>query len=157
MQKITPFLWFNGNAEEAIQFYAAIFKDSKTTSMLRVDTNGGPTPEGTLLTATFELAGQQFIALNGGPQFTFNEAVSFFISCDTQDEVDMYWSKLSAGGSTGQCGWLKDKFGLSWQVVPVALGKMLADPDAAKAARVLQAMLTMEKLDIAALEKAYEG
>ena len=144
MQKITPFLWFDGKAEEAAKFYASIFKNSKITS-------ASP------MSATFELDGQKFIALNGGPQFKFTEAVSFFVSCETQEEIDYFWERLSAGGTEQQCGWLKDKFGLSWQIVPPILGEMLSDDDEAKSQRVMQAMLKMVKLDIKKLKAAYAG
>ncbi|MBI2766377.1 MAG: VOC family protein [Chloroflexi bacterium] len=150
MQKITPFLWFDDNAEEAMTFYTSIFKDSKI-----VDRR--PSPDGKMLTGTFELAGQQFMALNGGPAFRFTEAISFFVSCKTQEEVDELWGKLSAGGEESQCGWLKDKFGLSWQIIPEALGELLADPDPEKAGRVMQAMLQMGKIDVRKLEEAYAG
>jgi predicted 3-demethylubiquinone-9 3-methyltransferase (glyoxalase superfamily) len=145
MQTITPFLWFNGNVEEAVRFYASVFPNTRIE-------NANPAQ------ATFELLGQKFMALNGGPAFKFNEAVSFFLSCDTQDEVDTYWRKLLAdGGSESQCGWLKDKFGLSWQVIPRQLGRYLSDPDRTKAKRVMDAMLTMKKIDVAALDRAYAG
>ena len=151
MQKITPFLWFDNNAGAAVDYYTSIFKDSKVIS-------SSPGADGNVQTATFELNGQQFIALNGGPEFPFTEAVSFFVSVETQDEVDYYWARLTAGGGEeSQCGWLKDKFGLSWQIVPTALGDMLGSPDREKAGRALQAMLKMRKLDIAALKAAYEG
>lgn len=157
MQKITPFLWFDGNAEEAVNFYCSVFKDAKAGEMVRVG-KAGPGPEGSVLVATFELFGQKFSALNGGPNFKFNEAVSFVVNCENQEEVDYYWNKLTAdGGQPSQCGWLKDKFGLSWQVTPTALPKMLGDKDPAKAARVMQAMMKMGKLDIDVLEEAYEG
>lgn len=157
MQKITPFLWFDGNAEEAVDFYCSVFKDAKRGETVRVG-KAGPGPEGSVLTASFELFGQKFAVLNGGPQFKFNEAVSFVINCESQEEVDHYWDKLTAnGGQPSQCGWLKDKFGLSWQVTPAILPKMLGDKDPAKAARAMQAMMKMAKLDIAVLEEAYEG
>lgn len=155
MQKITPFLWFDGKAEEAVNFYTAIFKNSKVVGMSRWG-EGSPFPKGQIMSATFELAGQQFYAIDAGPQFKFTEAVSFFVNCEAQEEVDYYWEKLSAGGEKSRCGWLKDKFGVSWQVVPTVLGKMLQDRDAAKVGRVLQAMLQMDKFDIAALERAFE-
>ena len=153
MQKITPFLWFNGQAEEAMNFYLSLFKDSR---VVRVSRNGagGPGPAGTVLVATFQLAGQEFTVLNGGPQFKFTEAISLVINCETQDEVDHYWEQLSAGGATGDCGWLKDKYGLSWQVTPTVLTELLADPDQEKADRVLRAMMQMTKLDIATLKAA---
>jgi predicted 3-demethylubiquinone-9 3-methyltransferase (glyoxalase superfamily) len=156
MQKITPYLWFDNNAEEAINFYTGIFKNSKISSVSRYG-DGAPMPSGTLMSATFELEGQQFMALNGGPHFKFNEAISLFVDCDTQAEVDDLWAKLIAGGGEqGQCGWLKDRFGLSWQIIPSQLGQLLSDPDPEKAQRVMQAMLQMKKIDIAALERAYE-
>jgi predicted 3-demethylubiquinone-9 3-methyltransferase (glyoxalase superfamily) len=153
-QKITPFLWFDANAEEAAKFYVSIFKDSKIARVARYG-DAGPGPQGSVMTVEFRLAGQDFVALNGGPQFRFTEAISFVVNCETQKEVDEYWSKLSAGGQEVQCGWLKDKFGLSWQVVPTVLGKMLADPDPQRSKRVMEAMLQMKKIDIAGLEKAY--
>jgi predicted 3-demethylubiquinone-9 3-methyltransferase (glyoxalase superfamily) len=157
MQKITPFLWFDNNAEEAINFYTGIFKDAKIVSASRFPEGApGPAPSGSLMSATFQLAGQQFMALNGGPQFKFTEAVSLFVDCETQQEVDYFWDKLSEGGEPGPCGWLKDKFGLSWQVIPKALGEMLGDKDPAKSQRVMQAMLQMSKIDIAALKRAYD-
>jgi predicted 3-demethylubiquinone-9 3-methyltransferase (glyoxalase superfamily) len=157
MQKIRPFLWFDDNAEEAINFYSSIFDDAKVLDESRWG-EGGPVPAGTLMTATFQLAGQEFLALNAGPQFKFNEAISFLINCESQDEVDNYWNKLTAdGGEESQCGWLKDKFGLSWQVIPSALGRLMSDPDPEKAGRVMQAMLQMQKIDIAELERAHAG
>ena len=150
-QKITPFLWFDNNAEEALNFYVSIFKDSRITSVRRFG------PNNTVLTATFELSGQQFMVLNGGPRYKFTEAVSLFVKCETQDEVDEYWNKLLEGGTPQQCGWLKDKFGLSWQIIPNALGELLSDKDPAKANRVMQAMLKMTKIDVAQLKEAYEG
>src|SRR5437867_945566 len=155
MQKITPFLWFDDNAEEAINFYTSIFKNSKIIEMSRFPPNG-PGPAGKLMSATFELEGQEFMALNGGPTFKFTEAISLFVDCKTQAEVDDLWEKLSAGGEKGQCGWLKDKFGLSWQIVPTALGELLGSTDPAKAQRVMQAMLQMTKLDIKGLQQAAE-
>jgi predicted 3-demethylubiquinone-9 3-methyltransferase (glyoxalase superfamily) len=155
MQKITPFLWFNDQAEEAMNFYASIFKNSKVVSVNRYG-DAGPGPAGTVMTATFQLDGQEFMALNGGPEFKFTEAISFFVNCETQEEVDELWQKLSEGGEEGPCGWLKDKFGLSWQIVPKALGEMLSDPDPAKSQRVMQAMLQMKKIEIPLLEQAYE-
>jgi predicted 3-demethylubiquinone-9 3-methyltransferase (glyoxalase superfamily) len=154
MQKITPFLWFDGKAEEAMNFYVSIFKNSKTVSVARCG-EGGPGPKGTVMTATFQLDGQNFIALNGGPMFTFSPAISFFVNCETQPEVDELWEKLSVGGEKQRCGWLKDKYGLSWQIVPSVLGKLLQDKDAAKASRVMQAMLQMDKIDIGRLQQAY--
>ena len=155
MQKITPFLWFNDQAEEAMNFYTAIFKNSRIVSVSRYG-EGGPGPQGSVMTATFELDGQEFMALNGGPLFTFTEAISFFVNCETQAEVDELWEKLTEGGEESQCGWLKDKYGLSWQIVPSALGELLSDPDAEKARRVMNAMLQMKKIDIAGLRSAYE-
>lgn len=154
MQRITTFLWFDNNAEEAVNFYTSIFKDSKIKKVTRYG-KAGPGPEGSLMTASFQLEGQEFMALNGGPQFKFSEAVSLVVNCETQEEVDEFWEKLSEGGEKGPCGWLKDKFGLSWQVVPTILGKMLCDEDAEKANRVTEAMLQMGKIDIAELERAY--
>ena len=146
--RITPFLWFDGNAEEAVNFYVTIFKNSRRLDELRT-TEEGPGPKGSILTVEFELDGQKFTALNGGPQFKFNEAVSFVVRCDSQKEVDHYWSRLTAeGGSESQCGWLKDKFGLSWQIVPAQMSELIKHPKA------LQAMMTMKKLDIAELERA---
>jgi predicted 3-demethylubiquinone-9 3-methyltransferase (glyoxalase superfamily) len=156
MQKITPFLWFDNQAEEAMNFYTSIFKNSKVGRVSRYG-DAGPGPEGAVMSATFQLEGQEFMALNGGPLFQFTPAVSFFVNCETQEEVDHFWEKVSAGGKQEQCGWLKDKFGLSWQIVPSILGKLLGDKDPAKASRVMQAMLQMIKLDIAALKKVAEG
>lgn len=157
MQKITPFLWFDQNADEAIQFYLSIFKDSKVIQESRYP-EGAPGLAGTLMSATFQLEGQRFMALNGGPTFKFNEAISLFVDCQTQAEVDDLWSKLTAdGGEESQCGWLKDKFGVSWQIVPRALGEYLGDPDPTRASRAMQAMLQMKKIDIAALERAANG
>src|SRR5271169_2101702 len=156
MRKITPFLWFDNNAEEAMNFYTSVFKDSKIGRVSRFP-EGAPRPAGTVMTATFELNGQEFIVLNGGPLFKFTEAISFFVSCETQQEVDELWEKLSAGGKESKCGWLKDKYGLSWQIIPSALTKMLGDPDAEKAKRVMQAMLKMVKIDVSRLQRAYDG
>ena len=157
MQTITPFLWFDNQAEEAMNLYLSIFKNSKPLSIARYGA-GGPGPAGSVMTASFELDGQQFVALNGGPIFKFTEAVSFVINCETQEEVDMYWDKLTAdGGQESMCGWLKDKFGISWQIVPPILPKMLTDKDKAKAGRAMQAMMGMKKIIIADLEKAYNG
>lgn len=156
MQKITPFLWFNNNLEEALNFYTSIFKNAKVGNMVRYG-KGGPGPEGTAMTATFELEGQPFMALNGGPMFQFTEAVSFFVNCESQEEVDMFWEKLSEGGQKSRCGWLKDRFGLSWQIVPSVLGKLLHDKDPERSSRVMQAMLQMDKLDIQTLQAAYDG
>ena len=155
MQKITPFLWFNGQAEEAANFYISLFKNSRIINIARYG-EAGPGPKGTAMTATFELAGQRFIALNAGPQFKFSEAISFLINCETQQEIDELWEKLSAGGEKSRCGWLKDKYGLSWQVIPTALGEMLQDKDPGKSQRVMQAMLQMDKIDIARLKQAYD-
>lgn len=154
-QKITTFLWFDDNAEEAMNFYVSLFEDSKVVSVSRWG-EGGPVPKGTLMTATFELAGQEFMALNGGPMHRFTEAISLFVNCETQAEIDSLWAKLTAGGGEpGRCGWLKDKYGLSWQIVPSALGAMLGDKDPAKARRVAEAMMKMNKLDIDGLKRAY--
>ena len=155
-KKITPFLWFDNNAEEAINFYTSIFKNSKIGNMTRWS-EGGPGPAGSVLTASFTLDGQEFTALNGGPQFKFNESVSFVVDCEGQDEVDYYWNKLTQGGEESQCGWLKDKYGLSWQIVPGILIKLLQDKDKVKAGKVMQAMLQMRKIDIAKLKAAYES
>ena len=155
-QKITPFLWFNDNAEEAMNFYTSIFKNSKIGSVARYG-EGGPGPKGSVMTATFQIEGQEFIALNGGPHFKFTEAISFVVDCKTQEEVDEFWEKLSAGGEKSRCGWLKDKFGLSWQIVPDTLGKLMQDKDPEKSKRVMQAMMKMDKLIIADLQKAYDG
>jgi predicted 3-demethylubiquinone-9 3-methyltransferase (glyoxalase superfamily) len=154
MQTISPFLWFDTQAEAAANFYVSIFRNSRVVNITRYG-DAGPGPKGSAMTAVFELDGQQFIALNGGPQFKFTEAISFSVNCKTQEEVDAYWQKLSDGGEEGQCGWLKDRFGLSWQVNPTILGELLSDPDPAKSKRVMQAMLTMKKIDIAGLKKAY--
>ena len=151
--KITPMLWFDTQAEEAAKFYTSIFPSSRITDIARYG-SAGPRPEGTVMTVTFEVGDQKFVALNGGPQFTFNEAVSFQVLCESQDEVDAYWSKLSEGGEEGPCGWLKDKFGLSWQIVPTRLPELLQDPDREKSQRVMAAMLEMGKIDVGALERA---
>ncbi len=161
-QRITSFLWFDTQAEEAAQFYTSIFKNSKITATTRYEEAGREFHKmkpGTAMTVGFELEGQKFTALNGGPVFKFNESVSFVVHCDSQQEVDHFWEKLSAGGDSKaqQCGWLKDKFGLSWQIVPDAMIKMLSDPDKAKSGRVMQAMMQMKKLDLPALERAYNG
>ena len=155
-QKITPCLWFDGQAEAAMEHYMAIFKNSKVLSVTRCG-EAGPGPVGSVLVANFELDGLALIALNGGPYFKFNEAVSLSVDCQTQDEVDSLWAQLSAGGSTGQCGWLKDKFGVSWQIVPRALIELMRDPDAEKAKRVTLAMMQMTKIDIAQLRRAHSG
>jgi predicted 3-demethylubiquinone-9 3-methyltransferase (glyoxalase superfamily) len=154
--KITPFLWFDSNAEEAMNHYVSIFKNSKIVSVTR-NGEAGPGPAGTVLVCSFELDGQEFSALNGGPMFKFTEAISMVVHCDSQDEVDDYWAKLSAGGAPGQCGWLKDKFGLSWQIVPRVLIELMQDPDPAKSKRVMQAMMQMTKIDIARLKQAYHA
>ncbi len=153
MQKITPFLWFNGQAEEAMNFYISIFKNSKAINVSRYG-EGGPGQKGSVMSATFQLEGQTFMALNGGPQFTFTPAISLFVNCETQEEVDELWRKLSAGGSEERCGWLKDKYGLSWQIIPTVLGKLLQDKDPEKAKRVMLAMLKMNKIDIKILQEA---
>lgn len=154
MQKITPCLWFDDQAEEAARFYASVFKNSRIGEITHYG-EGAPRPKGSVLTVRFHLDGQEFLALNGGPQFKFSEAISFIVNCETQDEVDRMWEKLSEGGEKVQCGWLKDKYGMSWQIVPTVLGKMMSDPDPARAERVLQAVLRMKKLDIKGLEEAY--
>jgi len=153
-QKITPYLWFDTQAEEAARFYTSIFQDSRIVSVNRYR-DAGPRPKGSVLTVVFELAGQSFVALNGGPQFPFTEAISLFVNCDTQAEVDTLWAKLLEGGQAQMCGWLKDRYGVSWQIVPGRLGEMLSDPDPVRAQRVTEAMLSMVKLDLAALEEAY--
>ena len=152
--RITPFLWFDHQAEEAANFYTSIFKNSKRGTVMRYG-DEGPGLKGTVMSTTFELEGQEFIALNGGPMFTFSPAISFFVKCDTQAEVDHFWEKLSAGGEIQPCGWLKDRYGVSWQIVPTVLGEMLADEDPEKAGRVMRAMLQMKKLDIEGLKRAY--
>ena len=156
MQKITPFLWFDHQAEEAMNFYVAVFKHSRAGNVTRYG-DAGPGPKGSVMTASFELAGQQFTALNGGPRFRFTEAISFVVSCETQEEVDELWERLAEGGETQQCGWLKDRFGLSWQIVPAVLMELISDPDPERSRRVMEAMLQMTKLDIAQLTRAYEG
>jgi predicted 3-demethylubiquinone-9 3-methyltransferase (glyoxalase superfamily) len=151
MKKITPFLWFDTQAEDAMNFYCSIFKNSKVLGVT-------PGPNGIAQSVTFELEGQEFMALNAGPQFQFNEAISFFVSCKTQEEVDELWETLTAdGGEESRCGWLKDKYGLSWQIIPTALGELLGDPNPEKAGRVLQAMLQMNKIDVQGLRRAYDG
>ncbi|HWN08590.1 MAG TPA: VOC family protein [Pyrinomonadaceae bacterium] len=160
MQKITPFLWFDNNAEEAANFYVSVFKNSKLGHISHYGEAGEKVsgqPKGSVMTVEFQLDGQDFVALNGGPNFKFTEAVSFVVNCETQEEVDYFWEKLSAGGAEVQCGWLKDKFGLSWQVVPTILNEMMLDKDAGKADRVMQAMLQMKKIEITPLKRAYEG
>jgi predicted 3-demethylubiquinone-9 3-methyltransferase (glyoxalase superfamily) len=156
MNDITPCLWFDTDGEEAAKLYTSVFPNSKILDVARYG-SAGPRPEGTVMTVSFELDGQKFLALNGGPQYTFSEAISFQVSCKTQEEVDAFWSKLSEGGEEGPCGWLKDRFGLSWQIVPTALPKLLGDPDAEKAERVMGAMLKMKKIDIAELERAAQA
>ena len=160
MQKITPFLWFDNQAEEAVKFYTSIFKNSRIGKIARYGEEGEQVsgrPKGSVMTVEFQLEGQEFVALNGGPHFKFTEAISFVVNCKTQAEVDKFWKNLSAGGKEVQCGWLKDKFGLSWQIVPTVLGELLSDKDAAKSQRVMQAMLKMVKLDIKKLKEAYAG
>jgi predicted 3-demethylubiquinone-9 3-methyltransferase (glyoxalase superfamily) len=154
MQKITPFLWFDGRAEEAANFYVSVFGDARIVSLTRYG-EAGPLQKGKVMAVTFELEGQEFMALNGGPHFTFTPAVSFFVKCGTQAEVDYFWDKLSEGGTEQQCGWVTDKFGLSWQVIPIKLGQLLGDKDGKKAQQVMSAMLWMRKIDIAGLERAY--
>jgi len=156
MQKITPCLWFEGNAEEAVNFYLTIFKDSHITGLMRYG-EAGPLPAGTVLTISFQLEDQDFMALNGGPYESFNHAISFVVDCQTQAEVDWYWDRLSEGGQQEQCGWLRDKFGVSWQLVPSILDRWMSDPDPEKARRVTEAMFKMVKLDIAELQRAYDG
>jgi predicted 3-demethylubiquinone-9 3-methyltransferase (glyoxalase superfamily) len=160
IQRITPFLWFDSNAEDAAKFYVSIFKNSRLGSVARYDEEGAKAagrPKGSVMTVAFELDGQEFTALNGGPLFKFTEAISFVVNCETQDEVDWFWEKLSAGGQEIQCGWLKDRFGVSWQIVPTVLVEMLHDKDSEKSRRVMGAMLKMVKIDIEGLKKAYEG
>ena len=154
MQKITPFLWFDGKAEEAVKFYTSVFKNSRLGQVTRYG-DAGPGPKGSVMTATFHLDGQEFIALNGGPEFTFTEAISFVVNCETQKEIDELWEKLTAGGRAVECGWLKDKYGLSWQIVPRVLGEMLQDKDPERTNRVMAALFGMTKLDIKRLEEAY--
>ncbi len=154
MQKITPFLWFDDQAEEAATFYTSIFKNSKILNVSRYG-EAGPGPQGTVMTVTFEIEGQKFTALNGGPQYKFTEAISFYVNCQTQAEVDTLWTRLSEDGEEGPCGWLKDKFGVSWQIVPTVLGELLNDPDPVKSQRVVQAMLQMKKIEIAKLQQAH--
>ena len=156
MQKITPFLWFDNNAEEAMNFYTSIFKNSKVLTVSRYG-EAGPGPTGTVMTAEFELEGQEFVALNGGPRFKFTEAISFVVNCETQEEVDYFWERLSEGGEKSRCGWLKDKFGLWWQVVPVILAELMSDQDPEKSKRVMQSMLTMDKIEIEPLKRAHAG
>ncbi len=159
MQKITPFLWFDNKAEEAVNFYVSVFKNSKISGITRYEEEGAKAsgrPKGTVMTVEFQLDGQEFVALNGGPHFKFTEAISFVVNCETQKEVDEFWEKLSEGGKESQCGWLKDKYGLSWQVVPRVLVEMLQDKDPAKAKSVMEAMLQMHKIDIQTLKQAYK-
>ena len=155
IQTITPFLWFDHQAEEAAAFYGSIFPNSRTVKIVRYG-KAGPGPPGSAMTVEFQLAGQTFVALNGGPHFKFTEAISFVVNCEGQDEVDAYWEKLSAEGGEVQCGWLKDKFGMSWQIVPTELSTLLSDPDPEKSQRVMKALMTMKKLNIRALKEAYE-
>ena len=155
MQKITPFLWFDGKAEEAVNFYVCIFKNSRVGTITRYG-DAGPGPKGTVMIATFQLEGQDFIALNGGPQYTFTPAISLFVDCKTQEEVDDLWNKLSEGGKTDRCGWLRDKYGLSWQIVPSTLRELIGDKDPEKSKRVMKAMLQMTKIDIQGLQQAYD-
>jgi len=156
MKKITPFLWFNGNAEEAMNFYVSVFKTSRILSVSRYG-EAGPGPRGTVMTANFELNGQEFVALNGGPQYTFSPATSFVVHCESQQEVDELWDKLAEGGRENNCGWLTDKYGVTWQVIPTALIQMLNDKDARKSKSVMQAMLQMKKIDIPTLKQAYDA
>lgn len=156
MQKITPFLWFDNQAEEAMNFYVSVFKDAKVLNINRYGANA-PMPEGTVLTASFELNGLTFVALNGGPMYQFSPATSFVVDCEDQKEVDYYWEKLGDGGKYHQCAWLDDKFGVTWQIVPKQLPRLLSDPDPVKAGRVMQAMMQMQKIDIATLEHAHGG
>jgi predicted 3-demethylubiquinone-9 3-methyltransferase (glyoxalase superfamily) len=155
MQKITPFLWFDGKAEEATNFYVSIFKNSKVVSVSRFS-EAGPGPKGAVMSTIFQIEGQEFYTLNGGPHFTFTPAISLFVSCETQQEVDTLWKKLSEGGEKSRCGWLKDKYGLSWQIIPKILGQMLEDKDPKKSASVMKAMMQMDKIDIAGLKRAYD-
>jgi predicted 3-demethylubiquinone-9 3-methyltransferase (glyoxalase superfamily) len=156
MQKIIPFLWFEGKAEEAANFYVSIFKNSKILNLAHYG-EAGPGPKGTVMVATFQLEGQKFMALNGGPQYTFSPAISFYVDCETQAEVDELWEKLTAGGSDVQCGWLRDKFGVSWQIIPKTLIELMQDKDPVKSQRVFKAMMGMIKIDIEALRRAYRG
>jgi len=156
MQKITTYLWFNDNAEEAVNFYVSLFNDSKIISVVR-HREGGPGPTGQAFFITFQLDGQQFYALNGGPMFKFTEAISLYVNCRTQEEIDALWEKLTAEGEESHCGWLKDKYGLSWQIIPATLGEMMQDADPVRAGRVMQAVLQMNKMDIAKLQEAYDG
>lgn len=156
MQKIVPFLWYDGRAEEAVKFYTSIFKNSRIGTVRRYG-DAGPGPKGAVMLVEFQLEGQDFMALNGGPHYTFTPAISLFVNCETQQEVDELWEKLSAGGKTIECGWLQDKFGVSWQIVPTILMRLMGDPDAQKSAAVMRAMLQMKKLDMDGIKRAYEG
>ena len=156
MQKIVPCLWFDTEAEEAAAFYTTTFENSRVLEVARYG-KAGPRPEGTVMTVSFELDGQAFVALNGGPEFTFNEAVSFQVNCESQDEVDRFWSRLTDGGEEGPCGWLKDRYGVSWQIIPTRLTELMNDPDAERSARAMEAMLQMRKIDVGALERAAAG
>jgi predicted 3-demethylubiquinone-9 3-methyltransferase (glyoxalase superfamily) len=156
MPRINPFLWFNNQAEEAANFYVSVFKNSRIVRVTRYG-DAGPGPKGSVMTVDFQLDGQEFVALNGGPQFSFSPAISFVVNCQTQAEVDEFWQKLAAGGEEVECGWLTDKYGLSWQIVPTVLVDMLNDPDPVKSQRVLKAMMQMKKIDIATLKRAYEN
>jgi len=155
MQKITPFLWYDNQAEEAAHFYASLFKNSKIDRIHRYG-DSGPGPKGSVMIVTFELEGQQFTALNGGPSFKFTPAISLYVDCETQEEVDQLWEKLAEGGRKDRCGWLQDKYGLSWQIIPRALQELLSDPDPKRSGKVMEAMLQMDKIDIAGLKRAYE-
>ena len=156
MPTITPFLWFDNNAEEAMNFYVSVFKNSKVLTVSRYG-EAGPGPAGSVMTAEFQIEGQEFVLLNGGPRFQFTEAISFVVNCDTQEEVDYFWEKLSEGGQKSRCGWLKDRFGLWWQVVPVVLAELMNDKDSEKSKRVMQSMLTMDKIEIDPLKRAHAG
>ena len=156
MQKIVTFLWFDNKAEQAANFYVSLFKNSKIGAVRRYG-DAGPGPKGTVMTVSFQLDGQEFYALNGGPHFQFTPAISLFVNCDTQEEVDELWDKLSEGGRKDRCGWVTDKYGLTWQIIPTALGRLMGDPDPQKAARVMNAMLQMSKIDILQLQRAYDG
>jgi len=161
-QKITPFLWFDSQAEEAVKYYVSIFKDGKVVRITRYDASSAKAsgrPQGSVMTVAFELEGQSFVALNGGPQFTFSEAISFVVNCESQDEIDYYWNKLTAGGDpkAQMCGWLKDKYGVAWQIVPVQLPELISGPDPVKSGRAMEALMKMKKLDLPALKKAHDG
>lgn len=156
MQKITTFLWYDDKAEEAVNFYVSLFKNSKITSVSRYG-DAGPGPKGSAMTVSFQLEGQEFTALNGGPHYTFTPAISLFVNCETQEEVDRLWEALSAGGRKDRCGWLQDKYGLSWQIIPTALMRLMSDPDPKKSARVMKAMLQMDKIDIGKLQQAHDA